>query len=148
MNNPVKYAVEPMFDTENSTQVLGYIVSKCLVKKNYTDFDEEGRRFHEVIFPFANHEDIDNYTYDPFEKGLRTRVINIYDDYDYAKLECNLANRMLFLKAIEGLEEEKALEYFKEAYEIQKEYFQGIEDIVLTDTNYLEIDKKAKTKRK
>ena len=42
MSNPIKYAVEPMFDFEkDSNEVLGYIVSKCLVMKSYIDYEED-----------------------------------------------------------------------------------------------------------
>ena len=153
MSNPIKYAVEPMFDFEkDSNEVLGYIVSKCLVMKSYIDYEEDGIRYHEVAFPFADHKDICDYKYDAFEKCLKTKVANIYGNYEDAKTECDILNHKLCGREISKLDyTDEAIDEiiaYGDALEIRLDYFQKIEDTVLYDTSYLQLEKDKKTRKK
>ncbi len=96
MGKNIKYALEPIYtqkeiNKEKYKLLYGYIVSKC-----YVINDEI------VMFPYllSNIIDIDNKrTEEDIQIGFNTNYVdNIYDDYESAKYDCNIKNKILAIK--------------------------------------------------
>lgn len=93
MGKSIKYGIEPIYikkeiNNEKYKLLFGYIVSKCYVLDDNT-----------VLFPYLG----DNISYIENERtlsdakiGFNTNYVdNIYDDYDSAKIDCDIKNKVL-----------------------------------------------------
>lgn len=80
INYPVKYAVmpvmeEPCYGNDNEWTTLCYIVTKCYVLTEYTEYDAEGFKTDkkEVLCPYKK----DPYEYDTWRRTLPTKTLGL-----------------------------------------------------------------------
>ena len=102
---PIKYAIQPLFQDKGGRKEIGYIVSKAYVVKEIKEYSTGGNcsTHYNVVFPYRN---INNY--ELLEKRVNPKfrkvgyydkicintnfVREIYENYNEAKMICNIMN--------------------------------------------------------